>query len=94
MSVYKKRRDKENVLKKKNEAKKKQKVEAEKEKSKVEVEEKVVAQREKELAEVARVATKLEEKETIDKVVEEERQNKDADDREGDTHTQWTWMSL
>jgi hypothetical protein len=52
----------------------------------VEAEAKVVAEKEKELVEVARVATKLAEKEATDKVVEEERQKKNADDREGDTH--------
>jgi hypothetical protein len=33
-----------------------------------------------------RIATELAEKEAMDKVVEEERKKKNADDREGDTH--------
>jgi membrane protein involved in colicin uptake len=94
------------VLKRRNDAKKKQKIEADKAKAreenevkakaeaeekseaeeKDEAKEKDVAEKEKELAEVARVATKLAEKEAVDKVVEEERQKKNTDDREGDTH--------
>jgi hypothetical protein len=99
----KKRRDKEKVLKRRNDAKKKQKIEADKEKAreeneakdKVEAEEKVVVEKEKELAEAARVAMELEEKvekEATDKVVEEERQRKNTKNREGDTHP-WTWIS-
>jgi hypothetical protein len=60
-----------------------------KRKLKLKAEEKVVAEKEKELAEVARVAVELVEKETkeaVDKVVEEERQRKNAENRDGDTH--------
>jgi hypothetical protein len=89
----KKRRDKEKVLKKKNDAKKKQKLEADKAKSiaeneareKAEAEEKVVAEKEKESAEASRIATELAAKEATDKVVEEERQKKEVEDKEGDT---------
>jgi len=91
------RRDKENMLKKKNDAKKKQKIEVDKAKAreedeakaKAEAKEKDVARKEKEPVEAVRVETELAKKatkEVVDKVVEEERQRKNIENREDDTH--------
>jgi hypothetical protein len=81
--VHKKRKDKEKVLKKKKDAKKKQKIEANK--AKVEAEAKITAEREKEIAEATRVVTELAKK-AADKFVEEERQRKNAENREDGIH--------
>jgi hypothetical protein len=99
--IEKKRRDKAKVLKKRNDAKKRQNLEANKAKAteeneareKADVEAKVVSKKEKELFEATRVVTELVEKEAVDKAAKEEkRRNMQMIERV--THTQWTWMSL